>query len=243
MPRLHTDLFAGIASFKALYDAAQRAAKGKRRKPGVASFLANIEPNLLRLEDELRSGAGRPGGYTVIEVRDPKPRSVSAAPFRDRVVHHALCAVVEPLFARGYSDDSYANRKGKGTHRAIARYEHYRDRHAHVLRCDILSGVSPYGETRDRARFGLVATGAASLCALRRSSRRRDLTVSVAQGCCAAVGCGAGAAGGLDHSAMPRRIPMSSLQVVIDAHRAGSIARCGRLHDAKRSIVARGEDG
>lgn len=137
MPRPRTDLFAGIANFKALYEAAQRAARGKRSKPGVASFLANLEPNLLRLEDELRAGTWRPGGYTVIEVRDPKPRRVSAAPFRDRVVHHALCAVVEPLFARAYSDDSYANRKGKGTHRAIARYEHYRDRYTHVLRCDI----------------------------------------------------------------------------------------------------------
>jgi RNA-directed DNA polymerase len=62
---------------------------------------------------------------------------VSAAPFRDRVVHHALCAVIEPLFEAGFVHDSFANRKGKGTHRAVQRYEHYRDRHAHVLRADI----------------------------------------------------------------------------------------------------------
>ena len=48
--------------------------------------------------------------------RDPKRRIVSAAPFRDRVVHHALCAVIEPLFERGFIDDSYANRTGKGSH-------------------------------------------------------------------------------------------------------------------------------
>ena len=62
---------------------------------------------------------------------------VSAAPFRDRVVHHALCAVVAPIFERGFIDHSYANRKGKGTHRAIAQYERWRDRLRHVLRCDI----------------------------------------------------------------------------------------------------------
>ena len=62
---------------------------------------------------------------------------MSAAPFRDRVVHHALCAVVEPIFEAGFIDHSFANRTGKGTHSAIEVYERYRDRHAHVLRCDI----------------------------------------------------------------------------------------------------------
>ena len=72
-----------------------------------------------------------------IKIHEPKERLVSAAPFRDRVVHHALCAVVSPIFEVGFIGNSFANRTGKGTHRAIAAYEHYRDRHAHVLRCDI----------------------------------------------------------------------------------------------------------
>jgi retron-type reverse transcriptase len=130
-------MFDRIASFQALCAAAQKAAKGKRRKPGAAGFLANLETNVLRLERELQDGTWRPGPYTVMEVRDPKPRRVSAAPFRDRVVHHALCTVVAPLLTRGFIPDSYANRIGKGTHRAVARYEHYRDRHAWCLRCDI----------------------------------------------------------------------------------------------------------
>ena len=70
-------------------------------------------------------------------MRDPKPRMVSAAPFRDRVVHHALCAVIEPILERGFVFDSYANRRGKGTHRAVARYERFRNRFAGVLRCDL----------------------------------------------------------------------------------------------------------
>lgn len=137
MPRRHSDLFGDIAAFGPLRAAALRAVRGKRRKAGGAAFMANLEKQLLRLERELQSGAWQPGRYKVIEVRDPKPRRVSAAPFRDRVVHHALCAVIEPIFARGFIDDSYANRAGKGTHRAVVRYEHYRDRYAHVLRCDI----------------------------------------------------------------------------------------------------------
>ncbi len=137
MPRRHDDLFERIVSFAALTDAARRAATGKRRKPGAAAFMAGLEPEALALERALREGRWRPGRYTVIRVRDPKPRRVSAAPFRDRVVHHALCAVVEPIFERGFISDSYANRVGKGTHRAVARYERFRDRYAHVLRCDI----------------------------------------------------------------------------------------------------------
>ena len=114
-----------------------RAAAGKRSKPGVVAFLANLETEVLRLERELKSDSYRPGRYTKIEIFDPKHRIVSAAPFRDRVVHHAFCAVCEPIFERGFIYDSYANRIGKGTHRAVARYERFRDRARYVLRCDI----------------------------------------------------------------------------------------------------------
>jgi RNA-directed DNA polymerase len=134
---LHDNLFDGIANFAALHDAWHSAIKGKRRKPGAAAFTANLEKQLLRLERELQDRSWRTGRYVEIAIRDPKPRLVSAAPFRDRVVHHALCAVVMPLFEKGFIDDSYANRAGKGTHRAIRRYEYFRDRNKHVLRCDI----------------------------------------------------------------------------------------------------------
>lgn len=137
MPRKERNLFDGIASFEALYAAALRAAKGKRAKPGVAAFLINLEKEVLRLECELHNGRYRPGRYTKIEIHDPKHRVVSAAPFRDRVVHHAFCAVCEPIFERGFIFDSYANRKGKGAHRAVDRYEYFRDRSRYVLRCDI----------------------------------------------------------------------------------------------------------
>ena len=137
MPRKAQNLFDGIASFEALHAAALRAAKGKRSKPGVAAFLANLETEVLCLERELRTGNYRPGGYRKIEIFDPKHRIVSAAPFRDRVVHHAWCAVCEPLFERGFIYDSYANRVGKGTHRAVGRYERFRNRFGYVLRADI----------------------------------------------------------------------------------------------------------
>ncbi|MBU0500730.1 MAG: RNA-dependent DNA polymerase [Gammaproteobacteria bacterium] len=137
MPKRRADLFGDIARFSALHAAARRAVRGKRGKPGAAAFMANQERELLRLERQLTDGTWRPGRYVEIPIRDPKPRLVSAAPFRDRVVHHALCAVLAPIWERGFIDDSYANRAGFGTHRAIARYEQYRDRYRHVLRADI----------------------------------------------------------------------------------------------------------
>lgn len=137
MAKRHTDLFFRIATFSALRIAAKKAICGKRKKPGAAAFMANFEREVLRLERELQNGSYRPGRYVEIEVHDPKKRLVSAAPFRDRVVHHALCSVVEPIFDAGFVNNTFANRAGKGTHRAIDLYERYRDRHAHVLRCDI----------------------------------------------------------------------------------------------------------
>ncbi|MGD9786199.1 MAG: reverse transcriptase domain-containing protein [Hyphomicrobiaceae bacterium] len=135
--RKHTDLFGRIVSFNALLIAARKAVKGKRKKPGAASFFANLERELLRLERELREGTYRPGRYVEIMVRDPKERLVSAAPFRDRVVHHALCAIIYPIFEAGFIGNNFANRTGKGTHAAIRIYERHRDNQAHVLRADI----------------------------------------------------------------------------------------------------------
>jgi hypothetical protein len=131
------NVFGRIASFRALHAAARKAVLGKRRKPGAASIFANLERELLRLEGELRDGSYRPGGYVEILVRDPKERLVSAAPFRDRVVHHALCAVICPIFEAGLIGNTFANRTGKGTHADIRVYERHRDHHAHVLRADI----------------------------------------------------------------------------------------------------------
>ena len=62
---------------------------------------------------------------------------ISAAPYRDRVVHHALCNIIEPIFDKTFIYDSYANRKEKGTHRAILRYQHFSRKYPFVLKCDV----------------------------------------------------------------------------------------------------------
>lgn len=137
MPQRHDNLIGRICAFDNLLASAKAALCGKRGKPGPAAFQAELEKHILDLEERLRDGRWFPGPYRSFEVREPKVRMISAASFADRVVHHAVCRVVAPIFERGFIADSYANRIGKGTHRAVNRYEHYRDRHRFVLRCDV----------------------------------------------------------------------------------------------------------
>ena len=94
------NLFPRITSFSNLLAAARRAQYGKRYRGDVLAFNANLEGQLFRLQRELRDHTYTPGAYRRFHIRDPKPRVISAAPYRDRVVHHALCAVIGPPLER-----------------------------------------------------------------------------------------------------------------------------------------------
>ena len=83
-------LFECVASFPNLLQAARLAARGKRVRPNVAAFGLNLEEELHGLQQELLARTYRPGPYRTFLIREKKPRFISAAPFRDRVVHHAL---------------------------------------------------------------------------------------------------------------------------------------------------------
>ena len=129
--------FARVASFPALVRAAQDASRGHRRSPEVADFLLEVEVNCLALERELLDGTYLPGPYHTFHSRDPKPRLISAAPFRDRVVHHALCAEIEPALERGAAPESFACRKGKGTLAALCHARAMSRRFRYVLKLDV----------------------------------------------------------------------------------------------------------
>lgn len=132
-----TDLYTQICAFENLYQAFRRARRGKRDRAEVAAFEFDLEENLCQLQEELLGQTYRPGPYHSFYVHDSKRRLVSAAPFRDRVVHHALVGVIEPLFEPRLIGDSYANRVGKGTHRALDRCQQFARRYPYVLQCDV----------------------------------------------------------------------------------------------------------
>ncbi len=132
-----SQLFEQFCSFENVYLAYRKARRGKRGKTSVAGFEYNQEEELIQLCDELSGGAWRPGVYTNFYIHEPKRRLISAAPFRDRVVHHALCNILEPDWERRFIYDTYANRTGKGTHRAILRASEFSRKFNYVLQCDI----------------------------------------------------------------------------------------------------------
>jgi hypothetical protein len=126
-----------ITSFANLMHAARRAAAGKRWQRGVAAFLERLEPNVLALQRRLRGGDWRPGTPTTFAIRDPKPRTITAAPFADRVVHHALIDVLEPHLDRRMAPCSFACRRGMGQHRALRQAQRLVRRWPWFLQIDI----------------------------------------------------------------------------------------------------------
>ena len=103
----------------------------------VLEYERHLGENLEALRQELMAGAYRPGGFRQFKVWDPKPRIISCAPVRDRIIHHALCAVITPLLERRFIDGSYACRKGKGSHLACLKARELARRHAYFLKLDV----------------------------------------------------------------------------------------------------------
>ena len=134
----YKNLYPHICDFDNLLQAYYRARQGKKQTSEMYAFHFNLEENLWDLHHDLLTGSYQPGAYRNFYIHDPKRRKISAAPFRDRLVHHALCAVIEPLFERKFIDDSYANRKGKGTHKALDRAHRWVRRYPYALKADIL---------------------------------------------------------------------------------------------------------
>jgi retron-type reverse transcriptase len=126
-----------LTSFENVELALGRAAAGKRGRPDVAAVLLQREETIVRIRRELLSGGYWPSPYRTFLVRAPKHRKISAAPFRDRVVHHAFTQVVEPVFEPRFSNHSYACRTGFGTHRALEACARAAAAYPYVLQCDI----------------------------------------------------------------------------------------------------------
>src|SRR5215216_6653787 len=137
MAKIYNNLYDQTHHPLNLWRAYKNAARGKRYTPAVATFEYDLEKNLIEIESDLKNETYELGGYHSFQIDRPKRRLVNAAPFRDRVVQHALMNVIEPLFERQFIFDSYANRKGKGTHAALDRCTYYLRRHPYVMHLDV----------------------------------------------------------------------------------------------------------
>lgn len=133
----HGNIYPKIIEFENLLLSAKNAQKGKRFNIEVLKFNANLEKELFKLEKELTTKTYQPGKYRSFYVEDAKRRLISAAPYRDRVVHHALCNLIGTIFEKTFISDSYANRVGFGTHKALTKFTQFARSSEYVLQCDI----------------------------------------------------------------------------------------------------------
>ncbi|MBM3237241.1 RNA-dependent DNA polymerase [Candidatus Poribacteria bacterium] len=135
-----SNIYHKICSIENLYQAAKATlARGRRYRGEGAFFSFHCEKEISRLRQELLAQTYKHGKYTLFKIYDPKERVVAAAPIRDRVVHHAVHDVIEPVFDRMFIYDSYACRKGKGTHQALKRANSFLSANRYTLHLDVKS--------------------------------------------------------------------------------------------------------
>lgn len=135
--RRHGNLYPKIISFQNLLKAARLSERYKRFKDSTARFNFFLEKELWNLHEELANKTYESGEYHHFLIFEPKKRMISAAPYRDRVVHHAIHNILEPVFDPIFINDSYATRKERGTHAAIDRFQYFARKAEYALKSAI----------------------------------------------------------------------------------------------------------
>ena len=133
-----------IISVKNLCHAWREFVRGKKLRKDVADFSLNLSQNIFNLHENLKNKLYRHGPYEAFPISDPKPRSIHKATVRDRLLHHAIYRVLYLHFDRRFIYDSYSCRYGKGTHKALDRFNQFvrqvsesNSRTGWVLKCDV----------------------------------------------------------------------------------------------------------
>ncbi|MCB5284772.1 MAG: RNA-directed DNA polymerase (Reverse transcriptase) [Candidatus Cloacimonetes bacterium] len=137
MPKRVGFLYDQLTSWSNLYLAYKKACRHKKRKEETSEWMFNCEKNLFDLQAELKEHRYQPRPYRYFMIREPKERVISVAAFRDRVVHHALVNIIEPIFETIFIKDSYATRKHKGLHLAVSSAQNYAGKHQWYMKLDI----------------------------------------------------------------------------------------------------------
>lgn len=125
MAKTFSNLWPQITAWPTLIDAWASTARGRTRQRDVIRFKADLEPNLIAIQESLLQRAYRTGPYHRFFVYEPKRREISSLPLKDRIVQHALVRVIGPIFEARFIDQSYACRVGKGDHRGADTAQRY----------------------------------------------------------------------------------------------------------------------
>jgi retron-type reverse transcriptase len=125
MAKTYKNIYPAICDFDNIHKAYLKARKNKRYNRDVLEFSSSLEENLINIQNHLIWKSYSPGRYKYFTIYEPKERIIAALPFRDRVVHHALCNIIEPIFERSMIYDSYACRIGQGVIAGVNRTTYY----------------------------------------------------------------------------------------------------------------------
>ena len=135
--KTHKNLFSQVYSFQNLLLAYKKAKKGTKQSPETSEFFFNLEKNIVELSEQIKNQTYKPAPYKYFEIYDPKQRTISVASFTDRVIHHAIVNVLEPIYEKIFIYHSYATRKNKGTHKAVYQAQKYLRKNKWFLKNDI----------------------------------------------------------------------------------------------------------
>ncbi len=143
--KVYSNLFEQIISAENLFLAWDEFRRGKQAKADVMKFECRLEENIFGLNHELSTSRYRHGPYHAFYITDPKQRLIHKAPVRDRVLHHAIFKILNPVFELAFIANSFSCRIGKGTHKGVVTLAKILRRESrnhtgpcYALKCDIL---------------------------------------------------------------------------------------------------------
>lgn len=135
--RRANNLFERIIERENMRLAVYKALRGKRSKGDARAFVSRIDENVEALRESVALGSVVLGESHTFTIFDPKERQITAPCFRERVLHHAIMNVCEPIFERWLIDDTYACRRGKGRLAALGRAARFGGGGAYFLKLDM----------------------------------------------------------------------------------------------------------
>jgi retron-type reverse transcriptase len=138
MSKKYRNLYPLICDWKNIRDAYHQTCNGKRKTWGYLEFKEYEEFNLRTIQQELLDKTYEIGNYRHFTIYEPKPRLISALEFKDRLVQHALCNIITPIFERTFLPSNFACRNGMGTHKGVKHVQALLRKHnySHFLKTD-----------------------------------------------------------------------------------------------------------
>ena len=123
--KTYNKLYEKLCTKENLMSAFKKARKGKSSKNYVINFESSLDKNINILQEQLKNKTYYPSKLKKFIIRDPKTRTIHSSIFRDRIVHHAIINIIQPIYEKRFIYDSFASRKDKGTHIAVKRFEYF----------------------------------------------------------------------------------------------------------------------